>query len=153
MTVPIDLTRRPSRDRETLTVDDVMSAPVATVGASEDLWAAIDRFNVCGLRHLVVVDDSGAFAGVLGDRLATDAVRHDRRELELTRVRDLALDRRTCVPSGTGLVDAAARMLHHSAGALAVVDEHTRVLGIVTGADLLRAMVAAAVPNRPRSGR
>ena len=153
MTTSIEAAGSPVSGRQARTVDDVMTAPVATVRASDGLRAAINRFYVCALRHLIVVDDSGRFVGVINDRVATIAVEQDQHELDRTSVRDLALDRDTVVRTGTSVLEAAEEMLRHSAGALAVTDDRGRVIGIVTGADLLRAFVEDAATSRPRGRR
>lgn len=125
-------------------VDGVMSTSVAAVHESDDVWGVLQRFQLCGLRHIVVLDEAEQFVSVLNDRLAADQVGRDRRELELLRVRDVVFDRHTFVVTGTPLQDAAREMLRHSAGALAIVDSDRHVLGVVTGADVLRSLVASA---------
>ena len=42
---------------------DVMTAPVFTIGAEEYLYYAIARMRRLGLRHMPVVDESGAASG------------------------------------------------------------------------------------------
>lgn len=125
-----------------LTVDDLMSTSVAVVHARDDLWSVLQRFHLGGLRHLVVLGEDDRFVCVLSDRLVVDHVEYDRRELETVRLDHVVLDRGTCIPTGSGVVAAATHVLQHASGALAVVDGDRRVLGIVTGADLLRALVA-----------
>ena len=119
-------------------VDDVMTTSVATVREDDALSDALERFRIGGLRHVVVVDGDGRFAGLLNDRLAVEYFGHDPRALRCTRVRDTVFDRRTSVAVGTPVVVATKEILRHSAGALAVVDENLAVVGVITGADLLR---------------
>jgi len=73
-----DITRRiafqapPERD-----IGSVMTAPVTTIGAGDYLYQAIGRMRKRGLRHMVVVEDDGALAGMLDlhDALAVAAER------------------------------------------------------------------------------
>jgi len=46
-------------------VSDVMSQPVITVGANEDVQVAIDRMKEKQVRRLPVLDDSGKLAGIV----------------------------------------------------------------------------------------
>ncbi len=123
-------------------VDRCMSRSVAAVHEHDHVWSVLERLNLGGLRHIVVLDTTERFLGVLSDRLAADNVGRDRRELECIRVGDVVFDPHTSVPSGTTLGDAGHEMLRHSAGAVAVVDRDRHVLGVVTGADVLRCLLA-----------
>jgi predicted transcriptional regulator len=126
---------------DALTVGDLMSPSVATVREDQDLRTALEMFRTTGLRHLVVVTGAGEFVGVLGDRVGIDLAGQDERQLAIARVHDLPQDRRAQTAAGTGIVEAARSVLHHSAGALAVTNENGHVIGIVTGADLLRGLL------------
>ena len=46
-------------------VDGVMSAPVVTIGADDDLRDAYQAFAANAIRRLVIVDDGGRFVGIL----------------------------------------------------------------------------------------
>ena len=46
-------------------VEEVMTTPVLTIGSGEYLYQAIGRMRKRELRHMPVVDDNGALAGVL----------------------------------------------------------------------------------------
>ena len=50
------------------TCGEVMSSPLFTVSADDDLHVAIGRMTRLGLRHLVVCDDHGEVCGVLTSR-------------------------------------------------------------------------------------
>lgn len=123
------------------TVGDLMSRSVATVRENQSLGTALQMLHTTGLRHLVVVTGSGEFVGVLSDRVGIETTGRDERQLAVAQVRDLALDPRASTRAERPVLEAARMVLHHSAGALAVTDENARVLGIVTGADLLRGLL------------
>ena len=54
-------------------VDGVMSAPIVTIGADEDLRRAYQAFSANEVRRLVIVDDGGRFVGILSvDDLVMD---------------------------------------------------------------------------------
>jgi CBS domain-containing protein len=124
-----------------LTVGELTGTSVATVRDDQDVLAVLDVLRTTGLRHVVVVDRAGEFVAVLSDRLGVECAGMDRRQLQATRVRDLVLDRQARIAPEQPVRDAATLALRHSAGALAVTDPNGQVLGIVTGADLLRALV------------
>jgi CBS domain-containing membrane protein/CBS domain-containing protein len=121
-------------------VDQVMSTSVVALRADEDVATALAVLRVGGLRHLVVIDGDARFLGMVSDRLLVDQ-ESPRPGPTLVRIKDVLFDTKACVPPGTTIAEAARRMLQHSAGALAVVDAESKVLGVVTGADLLRALV------------
>jgi len=63
-------------DPTTVTMRDVMSAPVATIGLDVSVYEAAKQMEQRRLRHMVVVDANGLLAGVVSqhrilDRLAT----------------------------------------------------------------------------------
>ncbi len=68
-----DVTRRiAGREVAGTPIGALMSAPVATVGEQRPLYEAIGLMRRMGLRHMPVVDDASALAGMvyLGDALA-----------------------------------------------------------------------------------
>lgn len=135
-------------------VRDVMSAPVAVVRERDSTRRAILRFTETGLRHLVVLDDSDNLVGVLDDRRVLalwplDAVSLHRVTVgELVRPRRTGQDLPLWVHHAAPLSTAAALMLRGAVDALPVVDDGGTVVGIVTGSDLVRAMVRTAVADR-----
>lgn len=54
-----------SRNPAELTVADVMSAPVITIGEDDVLYEALYRMSRHGIHRLVVVDRAGALAGII----------------------------------------------------------------------------------------
>ena len=122
---------------------EVMSHPVLVVEAEATLWTAMDRLTASGLRHLVVVSE-GRCVGVLTDRLVAAVwpmVALGPGSEPIARL--LSHDPVTVTPEDTPR-DIARRMLERGVDAVAVVDVDGRVVGIVTGSDLLRHFVSAA---------
>ncbi|MCH7863835.1 MAG: CBS domain-containing protein [Proteobacteria bacterium] len=61
-----DITRRAAFKLDASTaVEDVMTAPVSTIGVDEYLYYAIARMRRQNLRHMPVVDDGGRLCGML----------------------------------------------------------------------------------------
>jgi CBS domain-containing protein len=130
---------------EDITVGQIMSQPAVAVDAHETAWVALQRLTTSGLRHLVVVSGDRCI-GVLSDRHVAAAWPFG----ELSRRTQLVLDllgaNRPSVTAGTAVGDAARAMLDAGVDALPVVDAHDRIVGLVTGSDLLR-LLADAVAN------
>jgi CBS domain-containing protein len=132
-------------------VSDVMSTPVTVVRDHDSAWHALVLFTQTGLRHLVVLDDADRLVGVLEDRRVLalwplePAAMH--RESVGHLVRSLWLD-----PPGAPRVHhsaavpvAAEVMLDFAVDGLPVVDDRERVVGIVTGSDIVRSLACTAM--------
>lgn len=119
-------------------VGDVMSHPVLTIDVSESLWDAWQLLSVSGLRHLAATEH-GRCLGVVSDRLILTDIPVSEPRLRARRVGDL-LGRtkvRSLLPDDP-LADAARMMSRHSTEAVPVLDIAQRLVGIVTGSDLVR---------------
>lgn len=121
--------------------------PVA-VPSTASLAEALRLVGRHRLRHLPVVD-GGELVGILSDRdlrLAMPSPLGAERpefvaQVEATPVEAImARDVITAGPTET-LEDAAVRMCRHRVGALPVLDEAGRLVGILTESDILRAFV------------
>jgi len=120
------------------TISGIMSKPVLTVEVNETLWDAWQLLFVSGLRHLAVIDENGHCLGTLSDRNILADVPATMDHLSERRVRDIMAR----VPSNTVRPDesprsAAALMREHAIEAVPVIDEHGRLLGIVTETDIV----------------
>ena len=124
-------------------VADLMSQPVLTVEVGESLWDAWQLLFVSGLRHLVVLDGNGASMGVLSDRNILAEVPATAEHLSRRKVGDVLamVPLVSCLPSDSPLV-AAQVMSSHTVEAIPVLDEHGRLMGIVTTADIIRWLVS-----------
>jgi len=119
-----------------LTVNDAMQPVPAPLRASAGLDEVVDRLVAEGVEALPVVDDAGAYAGIV----TTDAAETSMRANVLdASAADLAQD---VPPVGAGetLEQALERLLAHGSAGLPVLDdEDGRVIGWLTHRDLLRA--------------
>lgn len=115
-------------------LNELMTTKVVTIpaaAAAEDAWSLMWRRRI---RHLVVVDGSEVVGIVsqrdLGGR-AGDELRAGRT------VRDMMSERLVTAPDSMTLRQAANVMRSRMIGALPVVDEDEKLMGIVTATDVL----------------
>ncbi|RMG19883.1 MAG: CBS domain-containing protein, partial [Deltaproteobacteria bacterium] len=131
----------------------IMTRDPETVQAGDSLTNAILRMQTLGVRHLPVVDEEDRLVGILSDRDIRMAVGDPGEALEH------ALESRLHDTLRVGEVmrknvlttrpDAPVREVAHGLsewgiGAVPVVDEENRVVGIVSYTDLLRALATRA---------
>jgi diguanylate cyclase (GGDEF)-like protein/PAS domain S-box-containing protein len=124
-------------ERQTLTLGDVMSAPVLSLRAQTPLQDAVATFNEKHIRHALIVDDSGP-VGMLS---MTDIIRHQQGEsfLSLRRLETLQLPE-PCVLEGTAsLTEAVEQMRRRNVDAV-VVRRSLATFGILTQRDVVRLM-------------
>ena len=124
--------------------------PIPTAMHPEQTVAeAIDMLEVSPFRHLPLVDDEGVLQGIISDRdlrsarPSTVARSKERQNVEnavmQTRLsKIMTADCLALSPMAT-LDDALFLFQSHKVGALPVVDEETRLIGIFTIGDLLKA--------------
>jgi CBS domain-containing protein len=131
-------------------VSQTMSSPLVVVRDRDTIWHAVDRLVTTGLHHLVVLDADDRLIGVLDDRavlaewpLDVTGARH-RTVGELIRAREGCAGSAPRTTPAMSLRVAGRCMLELGLDALPVVDDLDRVVGIVTGSDLLRSLVADA---------
>ena len=141
-----------------LAVESLMTRKVACLHPHQSLAAAAAAMATHRVRHLPVVRD-GILVGVLSQRdvLAARPGEVDRRrpgaeavsELELREPVARAMTRRVyTVSPGTPALEVAHALALRRIGCAPVVDEESRLLGIVTETDLLE-LAAHALHERP----
>ncbi len=121
-------------------VADVMARLLVTVSPDESLYAAWELLSRGEIHHLPVVSGERC-VGVVDDRvvaaaLATPVVTRRRR------IADVMSQRVHCVLPDTPLRRVAEIMRMERATAVPVVDEHLRLLGLVTDRDVVAAVAA-----------
>ncbi|HKB69994.1 MAG TPA: CBS and ACT domain-containing protein [Thermoanaerobaculia bacterium] len=134
-------------------VRDIMSSPVAAVPPETTLEDGYRMMREKGIRHLLVFDGERV-VGVVTDRdlrLATSALVPSPfppgSRVDSVMVRDPL----TASPSDP-VEDAARVMRERKIGCLPVMDENDRLVGIITGVDLLDALLRMTGVDKP-SGR
>jgi CBS domain-containing membrane protein len=131
-------------------VRDIMTRDVVTVNQNDKLASADDVMRLGRVRHLPVVDDDGALAGIVSQRdlfhggllRALGYGTHARGQvLELLWVKDAMHNEVVTTTPDTPLADAARLMLDRKIGCLVVV-ENGKIVGILTEADFVKLALA-----------
>jgi len=133
-------------------VRDIMRSPAVSVSADTTLADAYRTMRERGIRHLPVLEE-GRLAGVITDRdlrLATSALAPSP-FAPGSRVADVMSPRLLTADPSDPVEDAARIMREHKIGCLPVMDGG-RLIGIVTGLDLLDALILMTGVDKP-SGR
>ena len=136
----------PRKDRKATKVKERMSKSPATVKPDDGLKDAIWKMEHGHFRHLPVVDEKEKLIGMLTDRdirlirPSLAFVKKEEAEVQLwsIAVQQAAVFDPIRVKPETTLKEAAELMLRWHVGGLPVVDDHERVVGMITYTDLLR---------------
>lgn len=145
----------PRRDRKAARVRERMTREPATVTPEDGLQEAIWKMERGHFRHLPVVDGGGKLVGMLSDRdirlirpsLAFVAKEDAMVQLWSLSVQQAAVFDPIKVKPDTALREAAELMLRWHVGGLPVVDEHEKLVGMITYTDLLREFVGREEPH------
>jgi CBS domain-containing protein len=129
----------------TIRVADLMTKDVLTINRNDSLATADDVMRLGRIRHLVVVHDDGALAGVLSQRdlflggllkaLGYGAHAKTKALAALVVKEAMVADPHTTTP-GTPIARAAEVMLKYKIGCLPVLDRK-KIVGIVTESDFV----------------
>lgn len=132
--------------RADLTVADVMSHAVVTVGRNDTLRVADRRMEERGIRHLVVLGSDGEVSGVLSRRdlfrgalaraLGYGTVAQDKL-FESLFVKEAMSEPAITAAPDLPLRDAARLLVEHRIGCLPILEGPTLV-GILTESDFVR---------------
>jgi len=126
-------------------IRNFMTATPHTIGRKQSLASAQDKMRECNLRHLPVLE-GGLLAGVLSQRDAYFVETLAGVDPEKVAVEEAMSVDVYSVSLDTSLLEVARGMADHKYGCT-VVTEGTRVVGIFTTVDALRALVAIAGPG------
>jgi len=140
----------PAAEAEPL-VQDIMSSRLVAIRSDAELMVAVDTFVRQGRRHLLVVDADRSCRGLVSA------------EHVLAALATAGPGRHTIgahVPPGPPRVhrgapvrEAAQVMLNELVDALPVVDDHGRVVGVVTWTDILAMVAGRHLGPRPGPAR
>jgi len=127
-------------------VRDAMTTDVATIHRNESLLVADDVMRLGRIRHLPVVDDDGALAGIVSQRdlfhsgllRALGYGQHAKQQaLQLLELKEAMKTEVVTIEPGAPLVEAAKLMLARKIGCLVVV-EGSKIVGILTESDFVK---------------
>jgi CBS domain-containing protein len=132
-------------------VRDLMTRDVVTMGRNETLRTVDDVMRLGRIRHMPIIDDDGALAGVLSQRdlfqsgllraLGYGSHARDRALDTLVVKEAMKTDVVTTTPDAR-LADAAKLMFERKIGCLIVL-ENGKIVGILTEADFVRLAMEA----------
>lgn len=137
------------REKKATRVRERMTRNPATVKPDDGLKDAIWKMEHGHFRHLPVVEDSGKLIGMLTDRdirLIRPSLAFVSREDAMVQLWSISVQQAAVFdpisvrPENT-LKEAADMMLRWHVGGLPVVDDHVKLVGIITYTDLLREFV------------
>jgi len=143
------LRRRPASPMEAITVAEAMRPTPEPVPATASLAEAIERLSATDEPTLPVVDESGAFVGVLLDDELEQALGEEAGEADAGA---LARQLPTLTPTES-LAEATATLVKTDSPGLAVLDEKgERVVGWLSHRDVLRVYDQRMKLERARRG-
>jgi acetoin utilization protein AcuB len=129
-------------------IDHMVKTPV-TITADLSIPAARELINSHNFRHLPVVNEAGNLVGMITDRdlrsaypstiLTEGERRQSHEQLSQTPVRDIMSREFTCLSLFSTLDDALLLLDRQKIGALPVLDDEQKVVGIFSIRDLMKA--------------
>lgn len=136
------LARKPA-----LRAQDIMSTPVTAIRPEASLADAWALMKARGFRHIPVVSAANLLAGILSDRdllrFANVLERGEPASLPGT-VRDIMTPKVLTATATTEIREIARVMAQEKIGAMPILDETNRPIGMLTVTDILRAVVNRA---------
>jgi PAS domain S-box-containing protein len=132
------------KNREGITIGDVMTSPVATLCTSEfrNIFTALSRLRSAKIRHLPIVDDEGELVGVV----SYDSIRSCLQPLNLLKIRTVGEVMTTSVITAsvtTPVLELAQLMAQHQISCVVICQTSTALgqlipIGIVTERDIVQ---------------
>jgi acetoin utilization protein AcuB len=134
-------------------VSDYMATEVVTANLKDGLRQTFYRMRERGIRHMPVLDDDESIIGVISDR---DLRRPDWVDEEQNVAHYYLIDNAHkvegamtrdpwAVRPGDSIQDAVELVLKHHIGALPVVGEDRKLVGMISAVDMLRAFHESGV--------
>jgi acetoin utilization protein AcuB len=133
-----------------------MSSNIITITKDEGIFEAQDKMAINRIRHLPVIDDKYNLIGIITDRdirnampssLVSDPVSIE--EIKKYNVEHIMTKNPVTVSIDDTIQDALLLIQKSRVGAFPVVDRESRLCGIVSVRDLLRAFISVLGINTP----
>jgi CBS domain-containing protein len=122
---------------------DLMTPLPISIDAHALVSKAVEILASLDIRHLPVVDASGAIVGMISDRDVSGEVT---KTMAVTSVMSAPP---ICAPESADVAALAKLMVDHKIGAVAIVSADGRLVGIVSYVDLLRTLTRAVRSGPP----
>lgn len=138
------------------TAEDIMAWDLVSTTPGATLLDAVETMLVNDVRHLPVIDSDGTAIGIVSERDLRASVGDLRDVLDLSdrsrvidaRVESVMTPNPTCVPRDAPIEEVAAALVDQRIGAVLVVDDADRAVGVVSYVDVL-AHLLGREPVRP----
>ncbi|MCH7988848.1 MAG: response regulator [Planctomycetes bacterium] len=124
-------------------VGDIMVRDVHTVLGSTSTMEAAGLLALHGIRHLVVVDETGKTVGVVSERNLTQQISsclNRGRDPGSAPIEEIMIKSPFTVGAETPLTEAIGILSHEKIGCLPVVNDDMFLIGIITVVDVLKLM-------------
>jgi len=119
-----------------ITVDEIMSTDLVTLGETDPLDSAARLMNERGIRHIPVVDNNGQLKGLITHRDVLASTGPDTPEASTVRIGDVMTKNVRTVDERASLRRAAIFLQKHKYGCMPVVTDGV-LKGIITDSDFV----------------
>lgn len=126
-------------------VSDLPSRPYATVDVDAPMWKVVDEMKAKS-RGAVLVEEDGKLVGIFTERDLVSRLDHDDALWSHVIVKDVMTPHPTVVRPYASVADAMRLLIQGRRRHLPVVDDHGKVVGLVSIRDIL-AYVASKFPE------
>jgi CBS domain-containing protein len=131
-----------------ISIREVMTHDPVTARPYQPVLEAVALMTEHGFKHVPITDDGGRLVGIISDRDVRTAIGDPAEALgrDLTEIEEMPISTVMTSPAESvreeaPLVEVAHQLAHESIGALPVVDEQERVVGIVSYVDVVRKLL------------
>ncbi|MEZ4661679.1 MAG: CBS domain-containing protein [Caldilineaceae bacterium] len=131
-------------------VKEYMTSPAATISAKTGIQEGLKMMHEGGFRRLPVVDEHGKLVGIVSERDLLHASPSQATSLSIwelnyllskVQIKEIMTKNVMVARPEAALESAAGIMLDNKIGGLPVVDEHNKVIGIITESDIFKAFL------------
>ena len=133
------------KEEHVIIASQIMKQPVVTMSPTTSIKEAWDLITTRRFRHVPVVNDEGHLIGILSDRtLFKELYSADQQSTSSSRdqtVADLMVTHVLTALPNTDIAAIAKILIENRIGAMPIVDQTDKIVGILTRSDILRTIV------------
>ena len=131
-------------------VRDYMSTPAITIKTTTGVQEALKTMHIHHIRRLPIVDEAERLVGIVSERDLLYASPSPATSLSIwelnyllaeLKVNDIMARGVITTTADASLQSTARQMLNQKIGGIPVIDEHRRVVGVITESDIFRAFL------------